>query len=236
MVSLQLWLAVLLEQPAWFGFSLLGLAAAVTLAGRHGQRILNGAVLGAALSALAFFAMRSELGARSMTPGIAALTLGAACLAFGLRAPGWSTGFLVAAILGVFGGVLARKLGYLAIGGAAPMAGIGLFLGLANHRSLSVWLPPLFCAPFVVAGAALAWLPRRPRVHDLEELERVLGITFGVLLPLLALSLERNHRSRLRLETRAQLAADQESKEAQERKRAAFRRTHGIEDDSKLPH
>jgi MFS family permease len=230
LVSLQRWLAVLLEQPEWVGFFLLGLAAAVTLAGRHGQRLLNGAVLGAGLAALAFLGLRSELGAQSMAPGIAAMALAAACLAFGLLAPGWSTAFLVAAILGALGGVVARQLGYLAIGGAAPMAGIGLFLGLANHRSLAVWLPPLFCAPCVVAGAALVWLPRRPRVHDLEEVEWALGITFGVLLPLLALSIEREHRRRVGLETRARLAAEQEAKEAQERKKAAFRRSQGIED------
>ena len=235
MLALQGFLAALLEQPEWVGFSLLGLAAAVTLAGRHGQRLLNGAVLGGGLASLAFFALRSELGAASMTPGIAAMALGASCLAFGLLSPGWSTAFLVAALFGAFGGALAKELGYLAIGGAAPMAGIGLFIGLANHRSLSVWLPPLFCAPCVVAGAAIVWLPRRPRVHDLEEVEWALGITLGVLLPLLALSLEREHRSRLRLEARSRRAAEDEAKETQERKKAAFRRAHGIE-DKQLPH
>ncbi len=235
MVSLQGWLAALLQQPEWVGGSLLGLALAVTLAGRHGQRLLNGALLGGGLGALAFFALRSELGARSMAPGIAAMALGAACLAFGLLAPGWSTAFVGAALLGIFGGAVANQLGYLAIGGAAPMAGIGLFLGLANQRSLSIWLPPLFCAPCVVAGAAILWLPRHPRVHDLSEVEWALGITLGVLLPLLALSIEREHRGRLRLEARAHRAAEEEAKTQQARKQAAFRRAQGI-DDEKLPH
>ena len=240
MVPLQRWLAALLQQPAWVGSALLGLALAITVAGRHGQRLLNGAVLGGALGALAFVALRSELGAASMAPGIAAILVSAACLALGLLAPGWSTAFLVSALLGIAGGALARELGHLSIAGAAPMAGIGLFLGLANHRALSVWLPPVFCAPCVVAGAAILWLHQRTRVHDLAEVEWALGLTLGVMLPLLALSLEREHRGHLRLEARTRRAAEEEAAAQQARKQAAFRRAQGIDDDQKdgkkLPH
>ena len=231
MIALQRWLAALLQQPGWVGYSLLGLAVAVTLAGRHGQRLLNGALLGGGLAALAFLALRAELGAQSMTPGIAALALGGGCLAFGLLAPGWSTAFLVAGIFAALGGMLTRELGYLSIWGAAPLAGIGLFLGLGNSRPLSIWLPPLFCAPCLVAGAAILWLPHRPRVHDPAEVEWALGITLGVMLPLLALSLEREHRGRLRADARAHRAAEEEAKAQHARKQAAFRRAHGLEDD-----
>lgn len=236
MDALQLWIAQVLQQPEWVGFSLLGLALLITLAGRHGLRLMNGALLGGSLGALAFVLLRAEWGAASPAPGLVALGMAGAGLLLGLLSPGWSTAFVCAGALGAAGGVVARRLGFLAIGGAAPMAGLGLFVGLANHRSMSVWLPPLFCAPCVVAGAAIVWLPRRPRVHDTAEVEWTLGIVLGVLLPLLALAIEREHRARVRAAVRERSAAEAEAKAVQARKQAAFRRAQGLDDDPDLPH
>ena len=228
MDALPLWVDALLRQPEWVGYALLGLALSVTLLGRHGMRLMNGALLGGSLAALAFFALRSELGAQSPAPGLAAVSLATAGLALGLFAPGWSVAFVCAGALGAVGGVLARRLGFLAIGGAAPMAGLGLFFGLANHRALSVWLPPILCAPCLVAGAAIVWLP--PRAHDLAFAEWTLGVTVGVVLPLIAIAMEREHRGRVRALVRAQRVAEEEAKAAQQRKQAAFRRAHGLDE------
>ena len=237
MARLQALLAELVRLPQWLGFALLGLAAAVTILGRHGQRLLNAAVLGTGFGALVWVGMRAELGHFSMVPGLAAIAVCAAWVAFGLLAPAWGTAFLLASIFGAVGGFIAHWLGFLAVGGAAPLAGIGLFAGYANHRRLPVWLSPLFCAPFLAAGGALLWLPRRARVHGLADVEWALGLTLGLFLPLLALSLERAHRAQRREEELARRSADEKLKQQLAAQQKAFRRSQGIEiDDPGLPH
>src|SRR5262249_60760302 len=74
-----------LHAPLWVGYGLIALAAAITIPGRHGQRLLNAAVLGGSGAWLVFWGLR---GLHPWLPGIAAIVAAVLLALFGLVAVG----------------------------------------------------------------------------------------------------------------------------------------------------
>ncbi len=206
------------------GFALLGLALAVTIPGRHGQRLLNAAVLGCGAGALAFLGLRGV--AHAWVPGIAAVVAGVLLALFGLVAVGWATSALLALLFAAGGSLAAQALHLWWPPVAVLCAGLGLFAGMVNHRRLSVVLPPLFGAVFVAVGAAISWAPnwRGAVLWQLNDLDWVLGLAGVVAVILLALSLEREHRKKLGLAARTRHMEDEELKKKLAAKQAAYER------------
>ena len=222
--QLQLALDQAVRAPQWLGFGLVGLALVVTLLGRHGQRPLNGALLGGAAALLMFFGLR---GLHGWAPGVGAIIAGVLAALFGFVAVGWGTAFLMAAMLATGAGFAAHLLGLHPFLGAAPAAGIGLFLGMANHVRLSLWLPPLFSALLATLGATIAWAPhgRGASLYLLNDVRWVLGVAAGLLVPLLALSFERDYRKRKRLAARTKQMDDDALAKKVASQRSAFERS-----------
>lgn len=182
-----------LAAPQWVGFALLGLAALMTVLGRHGQRPLNAALLGALSFLLAFHGLR-HLGAPHWLPGAVAIVAAVLAALFGFLTSGWGTAFLVGAVLACVGGALAHSFQLHPFLGAAPLFGIGLWVGMTNYVRLALILPPLFSACFAALGAAVAWGHRHalfPRLHDVRW---TLALAAALALPLLAVSLARDPR------------------------------------------
>jgi hypothetical protein len=222
--KLQLVLDALVGAPQWVGFAMLALAALITLLGRHGQRPLNAALLSGGVVALALFALRGAV--HAWVPGVAAVIGGTLAAFFGLAVPGWGTAFVMAAILGGSGALVARKLGLWWPAGFAPLAGIGLFVGMDNHRRLSFFLPPLFSALLIALGAAVAWAPHQhgARLWWLNDVNWALGLALLLVFPLLAVSLEREYRRKRRLAARTKEMADEELKKKVASRKAAYER------------
>lgn len=225
----QLQLDAILALPVWLGFAFLGLAAAVTVLGRYGLRPLCSAAIGGGLFVLAFFVLPRELAAVGLAvpawlPGVAGIIVGVLGLTLGALATRWGPAVLMAGLFGAGGALAARMLGLFWPGGAVPLAGLGLVSGMVNHRALAVLLPPLFAAPLAVLGAAICWAPhgRGAHLYPLNDLDWTLAATAALLIALLALAFEREHRRKLRLAARTKAMADAELKEKLERGRKAF--------------
>jgi hypothetical protein len=208
------------------GFSLLALSAAITILGRHGQRPLNAAVLGCGMGALAFFGLPGSV--HPWIPGVGAVLAFVLCSLFGLVAVGWATSALVALVFAAASTLAAIELHLWWPPVAVLFGGLGLFVGMVNRKRLPLVLPPLFCALFVAVGAAIAWAPhwRGAILWQLNDLDWVLGLAGIVAVILLALSLEREHRKKLRLSARTKGMEDETLKKLVESKRAAFKKLH----------
>jgi membrane protein implicated in regulation of membrane protease activity len=174
--------------------------------------------------ALALFALSGA--GHPWLPGTAAIICGALAACFGFLAIGWGTAFAMAAILGGAGAIFARKLGLWWPAGLAPLAAIGLFIGISNHRQLALWLPPIFSALFVALGAAIAWAPhdRGAKLWQLNNVNWTLGLAVLLIAPLLALSLERDYRRRKRLASRTKQMEDDELQKRLTARKAAYER------------
>ena len=70
---------------------LLALAVVITVPGRHGQRPLNAALLGATGAGLVFWGLRGAV--HPWVPGAAAIVAAVLLALFGLVAVGWATAF-----------------------------------------------------------------------------------------------------------------------------------------------
>jgi hypothetical protein len=223
--KLQLGLDALVGAPQWAGLALLALAAVITALGRHGQRPLNAALLGGGAVALALFTLRGAV--HLWIPGVVAVIGGVLAACFGLAVLVWGTAFAMAAILGGAGALLARRLGLSWVVGFSPLAGMGLFAGVTKYQRISVFLPPIFAALFAALGAAIAWAPHQhgAKLWMLNDVEWTLGLAVLLLFPLLALSLEREHRRKRRLAMRTREMADSELKKKIASQKAAYDRS-----------
>lgn len=203
---------VAVRAPAWAGYSLVVLAVAVTLLGRHGQRPLNAVLLGAVAFSLVFFGLRGVL--HAWVPGALAVVAAVLAALFGFVADGWGTAFVLAAILGACAAALAKALGLAWPPIAALGASSGLFIGITRHRRLSVLLPPVFAGVFAAVGCAVAWAPNRrgALLWQLNEVGWVIGLAVAVTIPLFALSLERDRRRARKLLARTKQMDDEDLK------------------------
>ena len=204
------------------------MAALITILGRHGQRVLNAALLACAGGALAFFGLGSI---HAWAPGVAAVLAFVLLAVFGLVADGWATAAVVGILCASAASLGAGALHLFRPPLAVMFAGIGIFLGMTNHRRLSVWLPPLFSAVFIAWGCAICWAPnwRGAALWQLNDLDWVLGLAGIGAVVLLALSLEREHRKKLRLAARTRGMADDELKKKLAAKQAGFSRFNNID-------
>jgi len=208
------------------GFALLGLSLAITIPGRHGQRLLNAALLGCGAGALAFFGLRGS--AHVWIPGVTAVVVFVLCALFGLVAVRWATSAVVALLFAAAASFGANALHIWWPPVAGLFGGLGLFVGMVDHKRVSLVLPPLFSALFVAVGAAISWAPhwRGAILWQLNDLDWVLGLAAIVAAILLALSLEREHRKKLRLEARTKRMDDEALKKQIESKKAAFQEVY----------
>lgn len=222
--ALQVWLDDALRAPAWAGYALLALALAVTILGRHGQRLLSAALLGGGAFAAAFFGLRGLL--HAWLPGVAAVIAGVLAALFGVVAGRWGAALVAAAVFAAGADAGARWLGIPEWGAVPPFAGLGLLAGMVNHRRVSVVLPPIFAALFAALGAAISWAPhwRGAVLWQLNDVDWVLGLWGALALVLLALALEREYRKRVRLAARTKQMEDEALKKQLEAKQAAYRR------------
>src|SRR6185436_11271727 len=106
--ALQALLDRTLHWPQWAGLALLALAAVITIPGRHGQRPLNAALLGAGAASALFFPLRGAT--HAWIPGVAAIVAFVLAALFGLLAEGWATSAVVALIFAGAGSLVARAL------------------------------------------------------------------------------------------------------------------------------
>ncbi|MFN2547751.1 MAG: hypothetical protein ABR567_09990 [Myxococcales bacterium] len=195
----------------------------ITVPGRHGQRPLNAAVLGAAGASLVFWGLK---GLHPWLPGVAAIVVGVLLALFGLVAVGWATAFLLGVVFATAGSVLAHLLHLWVAPIAVLFLGFGLFAGMTNHRRLSVVLPPLFAGFFAAWGAAISWASnlRGARLVKLLDVDWGLGVAGVLAFALLALSFERERRQKLRLAARRQRMDDEKLKAELAGRQAKYQR------------
>ena len=203
---------------------LLALAVVITVPGRHGQRPLNAALLGATGAGLVFWGLRGAV--HPWVPGAAAIVAAVLLALFGLVAVGWATAFLTGVLLAAAGSLVAHALHLWIAPVAILFLGFGLFVGMSNHRRLSVVMPPIFAAIFVAWGAAICWAPnsRGAKLVQLLDVDWVLGVAGVLAFALLALSLEREHRKKLRLAARAKRMEDEKLKAEIASRQAKYKR------------
>ncbi len=201
--------------PEWIGWALLGWAALLIVLGRRGQGFLAGSLLGLGVVALALGTLAPALDSASVLPGLIAIFGGAGALVFAMVLPGLGSAGICSIGLGWLGAFIAHDLfGFLAIGGLAPGAGLGLLVGMANHKRLAIWLPQIFAALALALGAANLLAPHRrgAPLPQLASLDWALGLAIALALPLVALSVEREGRRARKFEARTKAMNDEELK------------------------
>jgi hypothetical protein len=208
------------------GLALLGLSLAITIPGRHGQRLLNAALLGCGAGALAFFGLRGAT--HEWIPGVTAVVAFVLLALFGLVAARWATAATVALLFAAAASFGANALHVFWPPVAALFGGLGLLVGMVSHRGVTLVLPPLCCALFVAVGAAISWAPhwRGAILWQLNDLDWVLGLAAILAGILLALSLEREHRKKLRLGLKTKRMEDEALKKQVESRKAAFQKAY----------
>lgn len=187
--------------------------------------MLNAAVLGGGFAALLFFGLRG-FSLHAWVPGVAAIVAGVLFSLFGLVAVGWATAFLIGLTFAAGAAFAAHELHLWWEPLAALGFGLGLFGGMVNHKGLSLILPPLFSALFTAVGCAIAWAPnkRGAKLPQLLEVDWVLGLAGVLAFVLLAFSLERNHRWKLRMAARTKRMDDEKLKRELESRQAKYKR------------
>jgi hypothetical protein len=229
-VTLHAGLQALLDRslyaPPWVGFALLGLALAITIPGRHGQRLLNAALLGCGAGALAFLGLRGSV--HDWIPGVTAVIAFVLCALFGMVALRWATAAVTALLAAAASSLGANAVHVWWPPIAVLFGGLGLLVGMINHRGVSRVLPPFFCALFTAEGAAILWAPhwRGAILWQLNDVDWVLGLAGIVAVILLALSLEREHRKKLRLGLKTKRMEDEALKKQVESRKAAFQKAY----------
>lgn len=205
------------------GYALLALAVAITVPGRHGQRLLNAAVLGVGGGCLLYWGLR---GLHPWAPGVAAIVAGVLLALFGLVAVGWATAFLLGLIFAVAASFAAHLLHLFIAPIAVLFFGLGLFAGMTNHRRLSIVMPPIFAGLLAAWGAAITWAPnmRGAKLVWLLDVQWVLGVAAVLTVALLALALEREHRRKRRIEAQAERMQDEQLKAELAARQAKYQR------------
>jgi hypothetical protein len=210
--------------PLWSGYALIALAVAITLLGKHGARLANATLLGTGAFCAAFYGLRGV--GHEWVPGISAILLGGGFAVLGLAHLAAGTGAVFAVIFAPLGWLSARQFHLEWEVPVACAAVAGFCFGAINRKWLALILPPILSAAMLVAGVERLWKPQFGEVVKLSAA--------GVLaLLLLIVSVERNHRARLRKEARGKRDSDEKLKSKLTAQQAAFRRAHG--DTSRAP-
>jgi hypothetical protein len=206
--------------PHWLGPALLVLAVLIVIAGPHGLRLTNGALLGLGFFCAAFFGLRGGQ-LHEWLHGAVAIPAGTIGLLLGLLLPALGTGVVLAVLCAGLGFVAAKllKLSVFEVPAGAG-AFIGFWFGLTQHKRISIWLPPIFAALFASAGVQLFWHVRYSQLIKL--------IATAVLAALLvAIAFERARRERKRSAEGAKRVADEELRRRVAEQQAEYRRIYG---------
>ena len=215
--GLQLALDRAVQSPQWAGFLLLALAAAITVPGRPGQRVLNAVLLGATLFVAAFLGLRPF---HPWLPGVAGIVAGTLGAVFGAVSLAWGTAATLAVLFGLAALGCARLLG-LHWMLAVPAFGFGLLVGIRQNRRVTLLLPPIFSALFTALGAAVAWAPNAKGavLYPLNDVRWTMALALLLVAPFLALSLARERRTRRKIAARTKVMDDEDLVKALEQKR-----------------
>lgn len=188
------------KAPIGLAWTALALAVLFTVLHRHALRPLSALLLGAACAGLSLGVLAPALPAGSGLPGILAILGAGVSLGLGLASPGWASALISMLCWGALGGFAAVKIGHFDWRfGAPPFGLLGLMMGLANQRALSVWMPPIWSALLCTLSitrltngeGALEQLPAFAHAPVAGGLFLLLAAV------LLAVSVEREHRRRL---------------------------------------
>jgi heme exporter protein D len=211
-------LASLRALPLWAAYALALLALLISILGRHGARLTNGVLLGAAAFCASFFGLRGV--GHEWLPGIAAIVLGGGLAVTGFAHLGAGTGLVCAAVAGTLGWFGAPRLHLEPEVPAAVAAMIGFCFGALNRRALALIVPPIVAAVFLAASLERLWAPAFSPMVKLSA-----ACVFA--LALLIVSVERNHRARLRKEAGKKQDEERELRAKVSAQQAAFRRAQG---------
>jgi hypothetical protein len=223
-----------LGMPTWLLLIVLAVSVALLLLHRHGQRPLSALALGA-LSAFAILRWLPLLlgPEHDLAPGVLAVLSVGMALGVGVVFPGLATGLVGAVAGALLGGAISKAIADDPSLGAIPAGLLAGFFGFVGHRALGLWLPPIFTA--LGFSLALAWtmaVPwRAPSVSPLPRTEIFSGagpflLLWAVLaVVLVAVSLERERRARLRQQVREERAAQEERERQRELAERAFDRS-----------
>lgn len=222
--TLQSLLDQALRAPAWAGWTLLALALLVTVPGRHGQRPLNAALLGGGAFALALFGLRGV--GHAWLPGVTAVIAAAPAALIGFVAVGWGTALVTAVGLAAIAFYAAPAIGMPRWLAVPPSAVLGFVVGLVEHKGLSLFLPPLFASLFATVGATILWAPHRrgAGLWQLNDVDWALGLWGVLFAALLAVSLERQYRKKLRQRLPPPEMEDEELKKQIEAQKEDYQR------------
>ena len=150
---------------------------------------------------------------------------------FGLVAESWATALVIAIVFALAGSLSANAFHISWLPAAILFFGLGLFVGMVNRKRMPVWIPPIFSAAFIAWGCAICWAPhwRGAKLWQLNDLDWVLGFAAICAVVLLALSLEREHRKKLRFAARTKSMDDDDLKKELASRRAGFARFNNID-------
>jgi hypothetical protein len=215
---------LLVAIPQWLALTLLALAAAMVVLGRHGQRVLSGALLVAGVVMVAHFVVAPRFPGAPW-PGMLMIVGGTTAFACGLIWVGWATAVALAAVFGLAGGLATQHLAHLPFWWFAPVfALLGFFTGLASHRPLSVVLPPLAASLSLTVALSRLLGPHfaGATVPQLAELPYAFAVLVLTTLLFLAQARARDRWSKRRLAGRASLTSDAGIKKRLEQDRKKF--------------
>ena len=211
--------------PGWLPFLLFALAAALLVLGRHGQRLLAGALCAAGVAAVALLWLSPQFPG-SPLPGVLLIIGGAFALAAGIAWPGWGSATAFGALFGLGGaraaGHLDTTIPWFVL--AVAFGLLGFFLTLANYRRLSLLLPPTFAALFLVLGLSRKLGPHfaGAAIPQLAELPWAAALFVCLALGFLGVALAREERANRRRAARTRLRKDAELKQRIDRQRKTF--------------
>ncbi len=220
--------------PRWTALLFIAFAIALTMLGRHGQRLLAGTSLGGIVAGAILLGLRPHF-PDAEWPGFLAVLGGGAALGLGIATPGWTTAIVSATALCAVGMFLAVRIAHVSLlVGAIPGALLGLFLGLANHLFWGLWMPPIAAAFSLSIAAArlLGAADTGPIVSELAQAPYSLALFVGLSIALIVVSHEREHRKRLRAAARTQAMSDRELQSKVKRERERHERFLGNSGES----
>jgi hypothetical protein len=147
-------------------------------------------------------------------------------LVFGAVARTWGTAALVAALFASAAGAAVAALKHAWLPVAAVAFSLGLFVGVRRQQKLEIYLPPVFAGLFAALGAAIGWGPHRrgAALYWLNDVDWVLGLFAALAVPLLVLAVVRERWRRAKLAVRTAEMDDDDLKAALAAKQPEFER------------
>ena len=212
--------------PDWLPFVLFALAAALLVLGRHGQRLLAGALCSSGVAAVALLWLSPRM-PNSPLPGVLLIIGSAFALAAGMAWPSLGTAVASAGLCGLSGAAAASHLGSSVPSFLLTIAFalLGFFLALANDQRLSLLLPPTFAALFLALGLSRKLGPHfaGAQIPQLAELPWAAAVFACSALFFLCIALARDEVGKRRLAARTLVRKDAAAKQLLEKRQKTFK-------------